>query len=426
MDTTTPLRGPSDETRPGRVGQPPDGVSLASHGALPPPERRRVVVIGAGQSGLSAAHFLRRAGLEAGRDLEVLDANPTPGGAWSHRWDALTFDDAHGIHDLPGLPLGLTDPTEPAREVVKRYYGRFEEVEGLQVSRPLRVTAVRALDPSAAQEGSAESGPRFEVLAQSPDGARRLFLTDAVISGTGTWDRPYLPSYPGHFAGRQLTTRDYVAAQEFAGHKVLVVGGGTSAVQFVLLLEAAGAQPIWSTRRAPPWTQLPFDRNWGAAVERGVASRTRSGMPPLSVVAATGLPLIPRYVAGIKRGVLVSRGAISRLTEHGVEFADGGTERVHAILWATGFRASLGHLAPLRLREPGGGVLMAPDDVSVVRAPGLFLVGYGPSASTLGATRAGRRAAREALRVSPPKAASTAASGVSWSGENAELIAPAH
>lgn len=361
----------------------------------PVPERRRVVVIGAGQAGLSAAHFLRRAGLEPGRDLEVLDANPTPGGAWSHRWDALTFDDAHGIHDLPGLPLGPTDPSEPAREVVKRYYGRFEDAEGLSVSRPWRVTSVRTVDPA-----GAASRARFEVLAQSPDGARRLFLTDAVISGTGTWDRPYLPAYPGHFAGRQLTTRDFLSPEDFAGQRVLVVGGGTSAVQFVLLLEASGVRTVWSTRRPPQWTELPFDTNWGAQVERGVSSRTRVGLPPLSVVAATGLPLIPRYVAGIQRGVLVSRGGISRLTQGGVDFADGSHEEVDAILWATGFRASLGHLSPLHLREPGGGVLMAPDDVSVLRAPGLFLVGYGPSASTLGATRAGRRAARAALAAS--------------------------
>ncbi|MDR2279456.1 MAG: NAD(P)-binding protein, partial [Gordonia sp. (in: high G+C Gram-positive bacteria)] len=67
---------------------------------------RRVVVIGAGQAGLSAAHFLQRAGLVAGVDFEVLDANPTAGGAWSHRWDALTFDRVNGLHDLPESDLG--------------------------------------------------------------------------------------------------------------------------------------------------------------------------------------------------------------------------------------------------------------------------------------------------------------------------------
>ena len=61
------------------------------------------------------------------------------------------------------------------------------------------------------------------------------------------------------------------------------------------------------------------------------------------------------------------------------------------ILWATGFRADLGHLAPLRLRDPAGGIRM--DGTRAVRDERVHLVGYGPSASTIGANRAGRTAA---------------------------------
>ncbi len=50
---------------------------------------------------------------------------------------------------------------------------------------------------------------------------------------------------------------------------------------------------------------------------------------------------------------------------------------------------------------------MDDDSVSVVKVPGLFLVGYGASASTIGATRAGRAAAVGAARLlaerKPPK-----------------------
>ena len=78
------------------------------------------------------------------------------------------------------------------------------------------------------------------------------------------------------------------------------------------------------------------------------------------------------------------------------------------ILWATGFRASLDHLAPLGLREPGGGILMGEDSVSVPKVPGLFLVGYGASAYTIGATRAGRAAAVAAGRLQADPVAGTA------------------
>lgn len=384
-----------------------------------------MLVIGAGQAGLSAAGHLLRKGLQPWRDLVVLDGNDGPGGAWRHRWDSLTFEAAHGIHDLPGFPLGDPDPTEPASRVVSRYYGAYEGELGLPVVRPAAATSVVR-----------ETDGLFRVTAS--DGSVRR--AHAVISATGTWNRPHWPVYPGmrEFAGRQLHTRDFTSAEEFAGQRVLVVGGGTSALQFLLQLEAAGAHTVWSTRREPDWTDRFFDKSWGADVEASVSSRTTTGLPPLSVVAATGLPLTEQYRHGIEDGTLISRGPLLRLTQTGAVLdgprpdgrglpsqgtivdalldqserpaaalpghpseADGSSAwetPVDAVLWATGFRAVLDHLAPLRLRQPGGGVRMEEDGVSVAGEPGLFLVGYGASASTIGATRAGRAAALGAVR----------------------------
>jgi hypothetical protein len=44
------------------------------------------------------------------------------------------------------------------------------------------------------------------------------------------------------------------------------------------------------------------------------------------------------------------------ITEDGVRWPDGITFRADVILWCTGFRSSLDHLAPLMLREAGGGI----------------------------------------------------------------------
>src|SRR5699024_2114745 len=69
---------------------------------------------------------------------------------------------------------------------------------------------------------------------------------------------------------------------------------------------------------------------------------------------------------------------------------------VDVILWATGFRAALDHLAPLRLRGTGGGIAM--DGARVAAESRVHLVGYGPSSSTIGANRAGRAAVNDLLR----------------------------
>ncbi|WP_427018741.1 NAD(P)-binding domain-containing protein [Pseudarthrobacter sp. P1] len=344
------------------------------------------VVIGAGQSGLSAAYYLAQRGLEPERDFVVLDVNAGPGGAWRHRWPSLTLGAAHAVHDLPGMKLGEPDRHEPASAVVSRYYGGYEDTFGLPVQRPVKVRAVRPLDPD-----DGESALVVETDAGD-------FETRLVINGTGTWDKPYWPHYPGQqgFAGMQLHTHDFRSVADFAGRRVLVVGAGTSAVQFLLQLAAAGVDTAWSTRRVPEFTTRVFDPEWGRDVERSVNERTAAGLPPLSVVAATGIPLIEEYQRGIDGGVLVSRGGIDHLDVDKVVFADGTSYDADAILWATGFRASLDHLAPLKLREAGGGILM--DGVKVPKEPRLLLVGYGASASTLGATRAGRAAAVEAMR----------------------------
>ncbi|WEG08746.1 FAD-dependent oxidoreductase [Microbacterium horticulturae] len=384
----------------------------------------RVAVIGAGQAGLSAAYYLAARGLEPWREFVVVDANEGPGGAWRHRWDSLTLDRAHAIHPLPGAPLETRDPTEPANRVVPRYFGDYERRFALPVLRPVSVTSLT----------HDESG--FTVHT-----GRGPLAAASIISATGTWDSPYLPHYPGieRFAGRQLHTHDYRSAEEFRGQRVLIVGGGTSAVQAVQELYAHGAEPVWSTRRAPQWTRRAFDAEWGLSVEKSVAARTRQGLAPLSVSAATGLPLNELYAPDITAGLLVSRGPIVRFTERGVVLDgpgpdgagkpdqgeadalvgataplpgravdDGWDTPIDTVLWATGFRAHIPHLRGLGTRERSGGVVMADDGVTVVKLPGLFLAGYGASASTLGATRAGRKAAMAALRVTQERAAAAA------------------
>lgn len=422
-----------------------------------------VVVIGAGQAGLATAHDLARRGLVPGRDFLVLDASMGPGGAWRERWDSLSLGRAHAIADLPGLALGPADPSVPASEVVAAYYRRYEERFALSVLRPARVTAVRPTDlparpllvgeagpgrvatgPDEGDPGPDEGDPGVAALAGSrgePDrscsllsveaevgGTGQRFLTRMVVSAAGTWTRPYIPWVPGasQFRGTQLHTVGYRRAEDFAGRRVVVVGGGLSAVQFLLEL-APVAETIWATRRPPNFTDVAFDQEWGAGVERAVQQRTSGGQLPASVVRTTGIPREPAYLRAIEAGILVSRGMFDMVGPRAVRFSPASSvrgadalgpsaspggdlvepaswrpvatptwERVDVIFWNTGFRSELRHLQPLHLREPGGGIRMV-GRVQVARDPRVLLVGHGSSASTLGATRAGREAAQVAV-----------------------------
>jgi cation diffusion facilitator CzcD-associated flavoprotein CzcO len=342
-----------------------------------------VVVIGAGQAGLSSAYFLRRAGL----DFVVLDANPAPGGAWQHRWPTLRMATVHGIFDLPGMHFDPPDPAEPAARAVPAYFAAYERELALDVRRPVVVRAVR------------EAGDRL--LVETDVGGR---AARAVINATGSWTRPFWPHYPGQetFAGRQLHTADYRGPDELAGRRVVVVGGGTSAVQLLLEIGEV-AETTWVTRRPPEFFEGPFTEDYGRRVIAEVDARVRAGLPPQSVVHATGLARTPEVRAARRRGLLDRRPMFDRITTDGVAWADGTVVAADVILWCTGWRAALDHLAPLKLRGPGGGIVMA--GTRAVTQPRLHLVGYGPSASTVGANRAGRAAVREIRELLAPLAA---------------------
>ncbi|MEO8528670.1 MAG: NAD(P)-binding protein, partial [Pseudolysinimonas sp.] len=62
-----------------------------------------VVVVGAGQAGLSVGYYLRRLGLDPGNEFVMLDRGPGTGGAWQFRWESLRLGYAHRVHDLPGM-----------------------------------------------------------------------------------------------------------------------------------------------------------------------------------------------------------------------------------------------------------------------------------------------------------------------------------
>ena len=237
------------------------------------------MVIGAGQAGLSTAYHLTRLGIP---DVVTLDAEAAPGGAWQHRWDSLTMDDVHGVAALPGLPVPPHGDSDPARIVVPAYFADYERRFELRVIRPAHVQQVTNHDDNV-------DGP----LDVHTD--RGVWTTRTIVNATGTWRTPFLPYYPGRetFVGRQLHTVDYEGPGSFTDQRVVVVGGGASAVQILGEL-APIAQTRWVTRREPVWRTDEFTEDAGRQAVALVADRVTRGLPPRSVVSVTGLMLRPQ------------------------------------------------------------------------------------------------------------------------------------
>ncbi len=384
------------------------------------PDRVKVAVIGAGQAGLSVAFYLRRFELVADEDFVMLDRAPGPGGAWQHRWSSLRLGTAHKVNDLPGMgELGISfetaDRSLPAKEVVADYYGRFEEHYRLNVHRPVDVRRVtndgvdlrieyEDLSPQPVEELRSRGffGRRRKTFeAAPPPGAPRGELrAQFLVNATGTWGSPFVPYYPGmgEFRGRHLHTSDFGTAEDFRDQNVIVVGGGTSAIGFMLELEGVASGLTWVSRRPIDWLdrqELDLEGASAAVSRQDEAARAGRALP--SVVSGTGVPKNRRIAAGIDRGLLVAKPMFDRIEADRVVWSDGSEAKADAIIWATGFRPELRHLAPLKLRERAGGVTVGQG--AAWQDPRIFLAGYGPQASTIGASRAGRMIARQIMAM---------------------------
>ena len=226
-------------------------------------------------------------------------------------------------------PPRWSAPTSPA----------YERAFGLPVRRPVRVRAVRSRPDG-----------RLDVHSDNDTWTAR-----ALINATGTWTRPFWPHYPGRssFRGQQLHTADYRGPAEFAGRRVVVVGGGTSAVQLLAEISPVAASTTWVTRRPPALPSEEFGPELGRAAvarvdDRGTR-RTATGQRGGRDRSAAH----PRVRRLREDGVLERLPIFDRITPDGVTWADGRFVGGRRILWCTGFRAALDHLAPLRAARAG-------------------------------------------------------------------------
>ncbi|MGW7481878.1 ArsO family NAD(P)H-dependent flavin-containing monooxygenase [Nonomuraea muscovyensis] len=338
-----------------------------------------VLVIGGGQAGLAAGYYLRR----AKADFVILDAQERPGGAWRHAWPSLRLFSPAQYSSLPGRMMPAPPGGGyPSAEDTVAYLTDYEQRYDLPVIRPVTVRAVR------------RGGDRLLV-----DTGAGTWRARVVISATGTWWRPYVPYYPGirGFQGEQLHTVDYRGPEPFRGRRVVIVGGANSGAQ-ILAEVSTVADTTWVTQRPP---RLLPDELDGRAL---FALATRRAEGGAGIGDLGDIVVVPPVREARDRGVLKAEPMFSRITAEGVAWPDGTSLACDAIIWCTGFRPALGHLAPLRLRGPDGRIPV--EGTRAIGEPRLHLLGYGDwtgpaSATLIGAGRTARETVAEIMRSGP-------------------------
>ncbi|MEQ1581323.1 MAG: ArsO family NAD(P)H-dependent flavin-containing monooxygenase [Steroidobacteraceae bacterium] len=345
--------------------------------------RHDVIVVGGGQAALATAYFLKRAGLS----FVLLDAEDGPGGAWRHAWQSLRLFSPATWSSIAGRPMPQKSGDYPARDDVIDYLDDYEHHYQLPVERPVWVESV------AHNQG-----------ALTVKSAARDWHARAVVSATGTWRAPFIPPYPGSetYAGEQLHSAHYAEPTRFAGKRVLVVGGGNSGAQ-ILAEVSQVATTTWVTVQPPAFLADDVDGRvlFARATERWKAQQ-EGRVVDVPVGGLGDIVMVPALKEARARGVLHSVRPFERFTRTGVIWPNGAEEAIDVVIWCTGFRPALGHLASLDLVEPDGRVQVA--GTRSIKMPSVWLVGYGDwtgaaSATLVGITRTARSTVAEIVTV---------------------------
>ncbi len=326
------------------------------------------IVVGAGQSGLAAGYVLRRAGLR----FAILEGSDKIAGSWPRYYESLRLFSPARYASLPGLPFPGNPDDYPGRDEVVSYLEAYAQHFKLPVSTGTRVERVERVRGA------------FHV-----ETAGAIYRSRTLIAATGSFRRPYVPEFPGQalFRGQLLHSSAYCRPEGFRGRRVIVVGGGNSAVQ--IAVELAAVARVSLATRAPlkltPQRILGRDIHFWANVvglERLPLGRWMS-LREYNVVLDAGA-----YRRALQSGNPECRPVFAAFDSEGVVWQDGGREEVDAVIFATGYRPNLAYLRDLQVALAADGSARQRAGVSVA-IPGLYFLGLPAQRTIASATLRG-------------------------------------
>jgi cation diffusion facilitator CzcD-associated flavoprotein CzcO len=329
-----------------------------------------VVVVGAGASGIGAAVRLLEAGIT---DFVVLEKSSELGGTWrDNTYPGCACDVPSALYSYSFAPNPSWSRAFAGQAEIRTYLVDTARRHGVLPHLRCGVEMLRADWDPLRQLWSVET-------TDGPIEARVL------ITATGPWHEPLIPTIPGTFDGPVFHSSRWDHAVDLTGKRVAVIGTGASAVQFVPAIQPiVGSLQLF--QRTAQWV-LPKPDHYVPAAERWLFRRVPSaerllrrleylGMEALGlgfrhpwimrVVQRIGLlhlrrsvpsaslraALTPSYVPGCKRllmsntyypalaqsNVSVHPTAVASFDGRAVVGADGTRVEADVVVLGTGFK----------------------------------------------------------------------------------------
>jgi 4-hydroxyacetophenone monooxygenase len=207
-----------------------------------------VLIIGAGVSGIIAAHQLGQMRLR----YLVVDSHDGPGGNWKDNpYPGAGVDTPSHLYTFSFAPYDWGYHFE-LRAPLEEYFAKtYDEIGARQHTR-FRTQVVRAQYD--------EATALWNVELKGPDDATEFMTFNAIVSGVGLLNRPKMPSIPGldSFRGPSFHSSYWPEDLDISDKRVAVIGSGASAMQIVPAIADRVTQ-LSIFQRTPPWV-APFEK----------------------------------------------------------------------------------------------------------------------------------------------------------------------
>ncbi|MBC7599415.1 MAG: NAD(P)/FAD-dependent oxidoreductase [Polaromonas sp.] len=209
----------------------------------------KVVVVGAGFSGICAGYHLKKLGIP----FEIIEKNPDLGGVWlENTYPEAGVDTPNHFYSFSFAPNLDWSSNYSKRQEVWDYQRKvFNDVD-LAKHTQFQVEVI-GLDWD-------EDSARWQITTRDASGRESQRWANAVITAAGNLNRPKMATVPGlaEFKGTAWHSAQWRHDVPLEDKEVAVIGTGASAMQFLRTV-AATAKKVTIFQRSPQWARPPQD-----------------------------------------------------------------------------------------------------------------------------------------------------------------------
>lgn len=231
-----------------------------------------VLIVGAGASGIGAAIRLLQAGITS---FVVLEKAESLGGTWRHNtYPGCACDVPSALYSYSFAPNPAWTRAFAGQAEIRGYLESTAAQYGVLSHTLFGVEMLRA--------SWSEEAQHWVVSTSAGEITARVLIT-----GTGPWHEPLMPSVPLSFDGPLFHSSRWDHSVDLRGKRVAVIGTGASAVQFVPAI-----QPLVSSlhlfQRTAQWV-LPKPDHYVPSAERWLMRRVPAAQRALRAVEYFGM-----------------------------------------------------------------------------------------------------------------------------------------